>query len=44
MHERHATSRDAMREMAGTGGGSAAVKAERMEYPEGKKSRIPSLV
>ena len=44
MHERHATSRDAMREMEERGGGSAAVRAERMEYLEGKKSRIPSLV
>lgn len=45
MHGRHSTSRDATREKAGTGGGSAAVKAEeRIEYFEGKKSQIPSLV
>lgn len=44
MHGRHSTSRDATRERAGTGGGSAAVRAERIEYLEEKKSRIPSLV
>lgn len=44
MHGRHSTSRGATRERAETGGGSAAVRAERIEYFEGKKSRIPSLV
>lgn len=43
MHERHLTSRDATRGRAETGGGIAAVKAERMEHLEGKKSRMPSL-
>lgn len=44
MHGRHSTSRDATRERAGTGGGSAAVRAERVEYFEGERSRMPSLV
>lgn len=46
MHGRHSTSRDATRERAGTGGGSAAVRvgAERIEYFEGERSRMPSLV
>lgn len=45
MHGQHSTFRDATKERAGTGGGSAAVKAEeRVEYFEGKKSRISSLV
>lgn len=44
MHGRHSTSRDATRERAGTVGGSADVRAGRIEYFEGEKSRIPSLV
>ena len=44
MHGRHSTSRDATRGRAGTGGGSAAVKAERMKHLEGKKGRMLSLV